>query len=149
VSDLRNFIAGLEPEAAREQTFTHAVTALLDYMQSIRPVTPVIAIDESVAARLSLLQRAHALQFAREAVSNALRHGEATEVRVSLQSRGSRAVLAVEDNGCGFDPASRPANGGRGLDNLAGRARELGAELQIRSEPGHGTQVTLILNPET
>jgi signal transduction histidine kinase len=149
VTDLRNFIAGLEPEAAREQTFTHAVSALLDYLQSIGPVTPVLAIDEPVAARLSLPQRAHALQFAREAVSNALRHGGATEVRVSLQARGSSAVLAVEDNGRGFDPAHRSGNGGRGLENLAGRARELGAEFQIRSAPGQGTQVTLTLNPET
>lgn len=148
VTDLRNFIAGLEPEAAREQTFTHAVTALLDYMQSIRPVSALLTIDEGLASRLTLVQRAHALQFAREAVSNALRHGEATEVRVSLQARGERAVFSIEDNGRGFDPAQRGANGGRGLDNLAGRARELGAQFQVLSEPGRGTHVTLILNPE-
>lgn len=149
VTDLRNFIAGLEPEAAREQTFTHAVTALLDYMQSIRPVSARLTIDEALAARLTLVQRAHALQFAREAVSNALRHGEATEVRVSLQAQGESAVFAIEDNGRGFDPAQRGSNGGRGLDNLAGRARELGAQFQVRSEPGRGTHVTLILKPET
>jgi signal transduction histidine kinase len=148
VTDLRNFIAGLEPEAAREQTFTHAVTALLDYMQSIRPVSAILTIDEGLAARLTLVQRAHALQFAREAVSNALRHGEATEVRVSLQARGDSAIFAIEDNGRGFDPVQRGPNSGRGLENLAGRARELGAQFQVRSEPGRGTHVTLILNPE-
>jgi signal transduction histidine kinase len=147
VTDLRNFIAGLEPEAAREQTFTQAVTALLDYMQSIRPVSAILTIDEALAARLSLEQRAHALQFAREAVSNALRHGEASEVRVTLQARDGRAVFAIEDNGRGFDPASRGNGGGRGLDNLAGRARELGAQFLIRSEPGRGTHITLILDP--
>jgi signal transduction histidine kinase len=147
VSDLRNFIAGLEPEAAREQTFTQAVTALLDYMQTIRPVSAILSIDEDLAARLSLEQRAHALQFAREAVSNALRHGEASEVRVTLQIRDGRAVFAIEDNGRGFDPAARGKGSGRGLDNLAVRARELGAQFLIRSEPGRGTHVTLILDP--
>ncbi|MDE3083931.1 MAG: hypothetical protein KGJ37_01765, partial [Verrucomicrobiota bacterium] len=76
IGDVRNFITGLEPEALRQRSFGQAVASLLEFMQSIRPARIAHEIDESLAARLTLEQRAHALQIAREAVSNALRHGE-------------------------------------------------------------------------
>lgn len=141
IRDVRNFITGLEPEALKKQSFTHAVSTLLDFMQSIRPVRASVNIDERIAARLTLPQRVNALQIAREAVSNSLRHGEARHVRVSLQARGSAAEFEIHDDGKGFDPSSISC--GRGLGNLARRARELGAEFSIDSAPGNGARVTL------
>jgi len=93
---------------------------------------------------LSLAQRVHALQIAREAVSNALRHGAANRIGVSLQTRHGLAEFEVTDDGRGFDAgASAP---GMGLANFVARARELGAELAVTSEPGRGTRVQLIFN---
>ncbi len=142
IRDVRNFISGLEPEALKQQGFTHAVAALLDFLQSIRPTRTAVDIDESVAARLTLSQRVHALQIAREAVSNSIRHGEARHVQVSLQAIGAAAEFEICDDGKGFDPATRNTTG-HGLDNFARRARELGAEFLIDSAPGKGTRIKL------
>jgi len=142
IRDVRNFINGLEPEALKQQSFTHAVASLLDFLQSIRPTRTSVDIDESVAARLTLSQRVHALQIAREAVSNAIRHGEARHVRVSLQAIGATAEFEICDDGKGFDPSARNTTG-HGLDNFARRASELGAEFLINSAPGKGTQIKL------
>ena len=142
IRDVRNFITGLEPEALKQQSFTHAVASLMDFLQAIRPTRTSVDIDEVVAARLTLSQRVHALQIAREAVSNAIRHGEARHVQVSMQSRGQAAEFEIRDDGKGFDPAERKTSG-HGLDNFARRARELGATFAIDSAPGRGTRIKL------
>ncbi|MBI5382372.1 MAG: ATP-binding protein [Opitutae bacterium] len=142
IRDVRNFITGLEPEALKRQTFRHAVDRLVEVMQSISPLRATVEIDETLAERLTLAQRAHALQIAREAMSNALRHGAASAVTLAMRSQGERVEFVVDDNGQGFDPAALREQG-HGLHNLADRARELGGELALQSEPGKGTRVTL------
>jgi signal transduction histidine kinase len=143
IRDVRNFINGLEPEALKQQTFTHAVEALIEFRKSVRPFRATIEIDEKLAARLTHEQRVHALQITREAVSNALRHGQATQITIALRPRNSRGVeLSITDDGHGFDP-SAPGNGGIGLQSFAERARELDANLSIESAAEKGTRVKL------
>jgi signal transduction histidine kinase len=142
IHDLRNFITGLEPEALKHQSFGQAVAGLLATMQAIRPVRTTLEIDEALAARLSLQQRVDVLQILREAVSNALRHGNAAQVNVTLREDGQKAGFEVVDNGRGFEPGV-PSQG-NGLANIAERARELGAELIVESSPGKGTRIKLI-----
>jgi signal transduction histidine kinase len=143
IRDVRNFINGLEPEALKQHTFTHAVEALIEFRKSVRPFRATIEIDENLAARLTHEQRVHALQITREAVSNALRHGQATQVAIALRPLNSRGVeLSITDDGRGFDP-SAPGNGGIGLQSFADRARELDARLSIESAAEKGTRVKL------
>jgi signal transduction histidine kinase len=142
IHDVRNFIIGLEPEALKLQTFSQAVAALFEAMQNIRPFNATTHIDEAVAQRLTLAQRVHALQIAREAVSNALRHGAASNVAVALRLAGELAEFAIVDDGGGFDAAAMQGSG-FGLKNLAQRAHELGAELTVDSQPGQGTRVKI------
>jgi signal transduction histidine kinase len=142
IHDVRNFIIGLEPEALKRQTFSQAVNALLEVMQSMRPFKATVAIDENLAGRLTLAQRVHALQIAREAVSNAIRHGAANNIQIALRPTGDFVEFEVADDGMGFDASSSVAQG-KGLANFAQRARELGAELAVQSDPGRGTRVTL------
>jgi signal transduction histidine kinase len=88
--------------------------------------------------------QAHALQIAREALSNALRHGAAKHVRIGLEREDGRLAFTVEDDGRGFDPANllKP---GLGLTNIDERAREIGGRLTVSSTPGKGTIVKLTL----
>lgn len=143
IRDVRNFINGLEPEALKQQTFTQAVEALIEFRKSIRPFQATIEIDEKLATRLTHEQRVHALQITREAVSNALRHGQATQVAIVLRPFNRRgAELSITDDGHGFDPLA-VGNGGLGLQSFAERALELDAKLSIESTAEKGTRVTL------
>lgn len=142
IHDLRNFITGLEPQALKQQSFAQAVAGVLASMQTLRPVRTKLDIDDAFAARLSLAHRVHALQIVREAVSNALRHGEANYVTVSLRAQNGGAEFEIADDGKGFDPST--SSQGNGLGNLAERASELGAKFQVHSAPGKGTRVKLI-----
>jgi signal transduction histidine kinase len=83
--------------------------------------------------------------MASEALSNAERHGRATNVRIDLRIVRGRAVLAVYDNGRGFDPSTvaRSERGGLGLVGMARQASWLGGSARVLSRKGEGTKVRI------
>jgi signal transduction histidine kinase len=83
--------------------------------------------------------RAALLRILREAVWNGLRHGRATAFEVELSGvYGLR--LRVADNGIGFDTATARRSG-FGLASMQERARALGGDIRVRSQPGHGCEL--------
>ena len=83
-----------------------------------------------------------------EAINNVLRHAHASQLEVSMTLRGGTLVVAVEDNGRGFDHVPRlpTASGGRGLHNIRERARAIGAHACWRnSRFSSGTRFELVL----
>lgn len=79
------------------------------------------------------------LQIGREAIVNALSHGNPTALRISLTYREDTIELAVADNGTGFDCTNTKE--GFGILGMQKRARRAGSVLEIRSAPGDGTEV--------
>jgi two-component system nitrate/nitrite sensor histidine kinase NarX len=89
------------------------------------------------------------LRIAQECLANVRKHAGAHNVRILLTCRGSGEYrLLVEDDGIGFDDATRTGGPGEqiGLTIMEERARRLGGELLIESEPGEGTRVELVYN---
>jgi signal transduction histidine kinase len=86
------------------------------------------------------------VRIVREAVTNAVRHGRAARIAVSL-SRDDELRLAIVDDGCGFDAAARPTHpdAGFGLLSMGERAEALGGALAVRSAPGAGTTIEVVL----
>jgi signal transduction histidine kinase len=81
------------------------------------------------------------LRITQEACANAVRHGNARQLTVSLARQDGHAVLAVRDTGTGFDPAApRP---GAGLAHIRDRVAELGGTVDIDSAPGRGAALTV------
>ncbi len=144
IREVRNFINDLEPESLRRQAFAQALRSLAYTMQSLWVANIALELDEALASRFSAAQETHTLQIVREAISNALRHGEASRVRILLQSDsdGRNALLKVHDNGHGFDAAQRTGTG-HGLVNMASRAKEMDGSLRLQTEPGGGTTLVL------
>jgi len=85
-------------------------------------------------------------RIVQEGLANVIKHARASRVEVSARMQDADHLrIAIEDNGCGFDPEASCT--GRGLDNLFHRAAELGSELTINSRPGGaGCQLELTLN---
>jgi signal transduction histidine kinase len=88
-------------------------------------------------------RRDQLLRILREAVTNGVRHGAASSVAVELAG-GDGLRLTVSDDGGGFDPSAL-RNGGFGLTSMHERAAAMGGELRIRSRPGRGTEVEVVL----
>jgi signal transduction histidine kinase len=85
---------------------------------------------------------AHTYRIGAEALTNAVRHGAAQRVRVTLARTPSTATIEVSDDGRGLPTIRRP--GSNGLRSMRARADTIGAELSIGpGDNGRGTRVTL------
>lgn len=88
----------------------------------------------------------HVYYIAQEAVLNAVRHGKASRVTVALEPVDQRWALVIQDNGTGF-PLADNARVGMGIGIMRYRARVIGATLDLKSQPGQGTQVRCVFHP--
>jgi signal transduction histidine kinase len=84
-------------------------------------------------------------QIAREAGLNALKHGSPKHISIDLRPVGDGVELEVRDDGTGFDPTTKPAEGHFGLTMMNERARLAGGTLSVESAPGRGTRVVASL----
>jgi len=101
-------------------------------------------LQDPAVHRLTNHQATHFLFIVREAVSNAIVHGEAKHCIITLESLEQGLRLVIEDDGSGFEPAAANSKG-HGLQNIRDRAEQLGAHIAIRSKPNGGTTVALTI----
>jgi signal transduction histidine kinase/ligand-binding sensor domain-containing protein len=93
---------------------------------------------------LPLDLRRNVIPIFKETLHNALKHAHATQIKISIRRTSRGFVLTIVDNGRGFNSAK--LHPGNGLRNLRKRAQEMGAQLDVISEAGNGTTVTLTAN---
>ncbi|MBF0196120.1 MAG: hypothetical protein HQL32_00335 [Planctomycetes bacterium] len=90
---------------------------------------------------LSIKAQWHLLLFYKEALNNIIKHAKSENVTITTKAVKSHLQMTVSDDGCGLpDPAPS-------LLHLEKRANELKGRLQIESQPGQGTQITLLFSP--
>lgn len=139
LADLRATIAGLrQPQAGdlEAQLRRH-----LDDVGS--GGGPEIVFESAGHAEVSIDRAQDLLRIAQEAVSNALRHAQATTLTVSLERDDRVVELVIEDDGVGRGAASHRAGGGVGLRSMRERAENLGGRLTVRDRLGGGTVVAV------
>lgn len=143
ISDLRQYITILEaespisePDLSRDLPFVvrQVVPAGIDTVVNITAV----ALQE-----LSSRDAEDLLYLTREALSNAIRHGQPTKVAVDLRQTTAETALTIQDNGVGFDQAS--ARQGFGSVTMRTRAERLSAQLTVLGIPGMGTTVRITI----
>jgi len=109
---------------------------LLTYFESDRQPKPL---DENVKVLL--------FQAAQELLVNVVKHAQAHSLKISMWRENNLLHLGVEDDGVGFNPLihrySQGKGGGFGLFSIKERLRPLGGNLEVKSEPGAGTEVVL------
>lgn len=98
--------------------------------------------------RLSESAEEGLFRIALEALNNALKHTNATEISIALRADLDVVFLEVTDNGDGFDPEVAFEQGGMGLKIMRERTEKLNGKLAISSEPGQGTRVCVAINKD-
>ncbi|WP_420962435.1 GAF domain-containing sensor histidine kinase [Brucella sp. IR073] len=150
MDDLRQIIEEAKPSILQLFGFAEATENHLS--RSVRdsgsPVTWRLD-DQSggMADRLEETVATSLFRIVQEAINNAIRHAQPTELTVRLRDKGGRLFVEVADNGFGMDRhAQRP---GHGIDNMRTRARLISASFAIRKNAdGAGTSVTILLPAE-
>lgn len=156
LEDLRRIVRALRPVYLEELGLVPALQMLARDLSGDRE--PIVHFEKTGAPQRLTPEHEIALyRIAQEALNNAWRHSRATQIWLSVQFTERQITISVKDNGQGFSPV-RQAIGGEnatkhfGIMGMYERAALIGARLQIQSEPGTGTIVTVrapIVTPET
>ena len=141
---LHNFLAPVDQRGL--------VPALQKMAQRFRQDTGVSIFFQSSCRQVNMgaSEEMQLLRIVQESLANIRKHARAHTVRVLLTcSVEGEYRLLVEDDGVGFDNVRPPGSPGEhiGLSIMDERARKIGAELKIESEPGEGTRVELTYKP--
>jgi len=98
---------------------------------------------------LNSVQALNLYRILQEALNNAFKHSKAQEIMVKIQTIHGFLKMSIKDNGVGFDTFQDHVGQHYGLTSLETRAQEIGAILNIQSEPNQGTNISLELKLNT
>lgn len=143
VSESRSIALGLNPVGSKPGGLALALARLAAEVDGDVAVT----FEEDGEIEVDMVPAQHLFRIAQEAVSNALRHADASRIHVRLSGGGAEPlVLRIEDDGRGFDPEAPPP-ASRGLDSMRFRAARLGATFDAQTGEGNGTVIEVRLAP--
>lgn len=143
IGDIRSYINLLEADNP-----PHSPELSRDIHFVVRQLVPagvdtIVNITAAALRELTSYQAEQLLYITREAVSNAVRHGNPTRLAIDLRQSARETTLTVQDNGVGFDPATQRT--GLGTVTMRTRAEALGGTLHIIGIPGMGTTVRVVI----
>ncbi|HZM04262.1 MAG TPA: sensor histidine kinase [Candidatus Saccharimonadales bacterium] len=125
---------------------SNLVTALSEVVKLMATARTSIAVQTSGGLRkLPAQMENNLLRIAQEALTNALKHAEATQITVHLNYAPAGICLRIRDNGVGFDTKSHATiyGGHFGLLDMTERAEKIGGVFTMRSTSGQGTEITV------
>lgn len=134
---------------ANEFTFDDLSSRIYNFIEKAQSVkentTFKFSVDESLKnSKFSSLEGVNLYRTIQEAVNNAIKYADATEVSVQVQPNENGIVIDISDNGKGFD--LNTIDLGNGIVNMQKRIEEIGGVFKIKSELTKGTQITISLN---
>ncbi len=140
-ANTRDFIWALDPE---KDTLYDLVIRLHDFARDVFDKTGMTFFVEGMdqkleAVFLTMTWRRHLTLIFKEAMHNALKHSEAKEIRLRVSLSENQLELSLSDSGKGLSPAIGSDH--HGLKNMDERAKIIGGQLDIVSEPYTGTSV--------
>ncbi|GAB4330982.1 MAG: hypothetical protein Kow0010_16100 [Dehalococcoidia bacterium] len=146
IGDIRSYINLLEQE-----TPPHGPELSRDIHFAVRQLVPpgvdtIVNVTAAALRELTNHQAEQLLYITREAISNAVRHGNPTKIAIDIRQSATETTLTVQDNGIGFDPATQRT--GLGTVTMRTRAEALGGALHVIGIPGMGTTVRVAIPRE-
>ncbi len=142
LAEARGLVAALAPAGLERGALDGALRRLTDTVPG--HLGPPASFEVTgTAAPLPRPAEVMLLRVGQEALANVRQHAQARHVRVRLRYGEGQVGLEVTDDGVGFDPGTPGA--GYGLPGMRARADEAGGRLEVRSAPGLGTTVSVVV----
>jgi signal transduction histidine kinase len=141
IHEVRGMIKGLTDGSVQDVNLSEELRKLAGSYEQLGGITITLSLQSSALDVLTREEEQEILNIVREALSNCIRHAEATHAEVTIRTHGNRVRISICDNGKGFiETGAHPK--GYGLMNMEARAKKLGGSLLLRSKPGQGTRLT-------
>lgn len=145
LTEARRTVHAVEPAALEEARLPDAIGEVTRQWSSVNDVAAVLTTTGDARPMHPDVEVA-LLRTAQEALANVAKHSRATRVGLTLSYMEDQVTLDVRDDGVGFQPnvkrANGSTNGGFGLTGMRQRVQRLAGRLEIESEPGAGTAVS-------
>ena len=149
IARVRRMSGDLRPPLLDEVGLVPAVRAYLATQAATSGVAMVLESDDERAARLDPQLEITCFRIVQEAVTNAMRHAAARDLRVRIDRSADRVALRIHDDGRGFDVGVRlegaAASGHLGVVGMRERVRAHGGGFRLHSRPGDGTTIEVEL----
>jgi PAS domain S-box-containing protein len=145
LAEARRSVTALRPQLLEEGDLDSALHRLMTQMRAASD-TALIYELKGIAYPLPAEVENNLLRIGQEALTNAIKHADASEIRVELVYEATQCSLRIKDDGRGFGVGSIPVTGGFGLLGMSERAERLGARLTIHSQPDQGTEIVATVN---
>ena len=143
IGDIRNYIMQLRTKHDQAPTIRQTIHEMVDRLHISENLRVNIQAPDKVAP-FSPSEFESICLIANEALSNAVRHAEATNIDIYVHLDKRECQIVITDNGKGFDiQATNQQSNGLGLRNMRHRARIYDGDIKIESERGHGTTLTI------
>jgi signal transduction histidine kinase len=152
---LRGRVQGLSDEVRRISHRLHP--AVLDHLGLVSALKSlcsefraghnmdVLFASQGAVEKISFHIAVCLYRISQEALCNAAKHANATEVVLSVTSAEGKVRLSITDDGCGFDVLQRKQDAGLGLISMYERARAAGGHCSINSQCGLGTRIEVVI----
>ena len=141
LKEVSRAVAALRDSPQSDKPLQVAITELVHKVCQSKPMTPTCEIN--ITAPLSDEFSLAAYRIVQEALTNVVKHAQATQLSVKLFTKPQSLYVEVLDNGRGFDPSKNTT--GFGLRGMKERAIALGGTCQIWSSPEAGCRISVIL----
>jgi PAS domain S-box-containing protein len=148
LAEARRSVVALRPQLLEEGSLQSALHRLVAQIRAAAMDTTLYYEIEGAVYSLPTEVENNLLRMGQEALTNAIKHANADEIRVELVYNRNQFCLRVRDNGQGFGVGSIPSSEGFGLLGMSERAERIGAQLTIRSQPGQGTEIIVTVDRE-
>lgn len=142
----RIVLQGLRPPAIPSTRLEHAFFEIFEEIaRDARPRFQVVVTGQPQTLSSAIEEQIYLIQ--REVLINAILHSGATSIEAEVEYLRRRLRVVIRDSGCGFEPKMLKSGRGSycGFRSMVERAEAMGAQLQIWSKPGSGTEVELSL----
>jgi signal transduction histidine kinase len=144
LSQTRNLARGLFPVEVESSNLAQSLKELANTAEQLFHVSCSVEYDERVIIH-DKTAATHLFRLAQEAINNAVKHGNAQRVLISLGSDGDHRRLRIVDDGSGL-PAAGARGTGLGLRIMNYRAQKVGGTLEVQPGESSGTVVTCTFN---
>ncbi len=141
LSEARRSVQALRPAILETANFPQALRNLLRQVTAGTAIQTALHI-EGTPDRLTAAIEENLLRIAQEALTNAMRHGQAQKITLFLLFEPEHIYLQISDNGHGFVPHSSLV-AGFGIIGMQERTHNLGGRFYLVSQPGQGTEITV------
>jgi len=145
IRDIRNYILDLQPSRIPTGDLAKALGRLVREFRANTLAETDLQLEAAALVRLTPDVSTSLFLIAQEALANVAKHARASRAWVSLRMIGGEVCLQIIDNGSGFDAEHASRVLGHGMSNMASRARQIDGSLEVVSEPGEGTTLTVRL----